>query len=63
MKKLFVTMVALLAVGFASAQGEIVTKFNEGGALFDERDPRYEKAAAEAKKAKILTWTGSKLVS
>jgi histidinol-phosphatase (PHP family) len=27
---------------------DIVTKFNEGGVLFDERDPKYEKAAAEA---------------
>ena len=30
MKKLFVTMCALLAVGFASAQSEIIAKFNEG---------------------------------
>lgn len=27
---------------------DIVTKFNEGGCLFDERDPRYENAAATA---------------
>ena len=30
MKKLFVTMFALLAVGFASAQSEVIAKFNEG---------------------------------
>ena len=30
MKKLFVTMCALLAVGFASAQSEVIAKFNEG---------------------------------
>lgn len=30
MKKLFVTLFALLAVGFASAQSEIIAKFNEG---------------------------------
>ena len=29
MKKLFVTMFALLAVGFASAQSEVIAKFNE----------------------------------
>ena len=38
MKKLFVTMVALLAVGFASAQGEIVTKFNEGAEAVKNKD-------------------------
>ena len=30
MKKLFVTMFALLAVGMASAQSEVIAKFNEG---------------------------------
>ena len=30
MKKLFVTMFALLAVGFASAQSEVIAKFNDG---------------------------------
>jgi tetratricopeptide (TPR) repeat protein len=30
MKKLFVTLFALLAVGFASAQSEVIAKFNEG---------------------------------
>ena len=30
MKKIFVTLFALLAVGFASAQSEIIAKFNEG---------------------------------
>ena len=30
MKKLFVTMCAILAVGFASAQSEVIAKFNEG---------------------------------
>ena len=30
MKKLFVTMCAFLAVGFASAQSEVIAKFNEG---------------------------------
>ena len=38
MKTLFVTMVALLAVGFASAQGEIVTKFNEGAEAVKNKD-------------------------
>ena len=38
MKKLFVTMFALLAVGFASAQGEIVTKFNEGAEAVKNKD-------------------------
>lgn len=30
MKRLFVTLFALLAVGFASAQSEVIAKFNEG---------------------------------
>ena len=38
MKKFFVTMFALLAVGFASAQGEIVTKFNEGAEAIKNKD-------------------------
>ena len=38
MKKFFVTMLALLAVGFASAQGEIVTKFNEGAEAIKNKD-------------------------
>ena len=38
MKKLFVTMIALLAVGFASAQSEVIAKFNEGAKAVQEKN-------------------------
>ena len=38
MKKLFVTMFALLAVGFASAQSEVIAKFNEGAKAVQEKN-------------------------
>ena len=38
MKKLFVTMLALLAVGFASAQNEIIDKFNQGATAYNAKD-------------------------
>ena len=38
MKKLFVTLFALLAVGFASAQSEIIAKFNEGAKAVQEKN-------------------------
>ena len=38
MKKLFVTMFALLAVGFASAQSEIIAKFNEGATAVQNKN-------------------------
>lgn len=38
MKKLFVTMCALLAVGVASAQSEIIAKFNEGGTAIQSKN-------------------------
>ena len=38
MKKLFVTMFALLAVGFASAQSEIIAKFNEGATAIQNKN-------------------------
>ena len=38
MKKLFVTMFALLAVGFASAQNEIIDKFNHGATAYNAKD-------------------------
>ena len=37
MRKLFVTMFALLAVGFASAQSEVIAKFNEGAKAVQEK--------------------------
>ena len=42
MKKLFVTMCALLAVGVASAQSEVIAKFNEGVTVSQNKD--YNKA-------------------
>ena len=38
MKKLFVTMFALLAVGFASAQSEVIAKFNEGATAIQSKN-------------------------
>lgn len=38
MKKLFVTLFALLAVGFASAQSEIIAKFNEGATALQNKN-------------------------
>ena len=38
MKKLFVTMCALLAVGVASAQSEVIAKFNEGATAIQGKD-------------------------
>ena len=38
MKKLFVTMFALLAVGFASAQSEVIAKFNEGATAVQNKN-------------------------
>ena len=38
MKKLFVTMFALLAVAAASAQGEVIVKFNEGAAALQSKN-------------------------
>jgi tetratricopeptide (TPR) repeat protein len=38
MKKLFVMMSALLAVGFASAQSEVIAKFNEGVAAVQNKN-------------------------
>ena len=38
MKKLFVSMFALLAVGFASAQSEVIAKFNEGAKAVQEKN-------------------------
>ncbi len=38
MKKLFVTMIALLAVGFASAQSEVIAKFNEGATAIQNKN-------------------------
>ena len=38
MKKLFVTMFALLAVGFASAQSEVIAKFNEGAKAVQDKN-------------------------
>ena len=38
MKKLFVTMCAFLAVGFASAQSEVIAKFNEGVAAVQNKN-------------------------
>ena len=38
MKKLFVTMCALLAVGFASAQSEVIAKFNEGATAIQNKN-------------------------
>ncbi len=38
MKKLFVTAFALLAVGFASAQSEIIAKFNEGATALQSKN-------------------------
>lgn len=38
MKKLFVTMLALLAVGFVSAQNEVITKFNEGATAIQNKN-------------------------
>ncbi len=38
MKKLFVTMLALLAVGFASAQSEVIAKYNEGAKALQSKN-------------------------
>ena len=38
MKKIFVTLFALLAVGFASAQSEIIAKFNEGATALQSKN-------------------------
>ena len=38
MKKLFVTLFALLAVGFASAQSEVIVKFNEGATALQNKN-------------------------
>ena len=38
MKKLFVTLFALLAVGAASAQSEVIAKFNEGAKAIQEKN-------------------------
>ena len=38
MKKLFITMFALLAVGFASAQSEVIAKFNEGATAIQNKN-------------------------
>ena len=38
MKKLFVTLFALLAVGFASAQSEVIVKFNEGATALQSKN-------------------------
>ena len=38
MKKLFVTICALLAVGFASAQSEVIAKFNEGATAIQNKN-------------------------
>ncbi len=38
MRKLFVTMFALLAVGMASAQDEVIAKFNEAAAAVNKKD-------------------------
>ena len=38
MKKLFVTLCALIAVGFASAQSEVIAKFNEGATAIQKKD-------------------------
>ena len=38
MKKLFVTLFALLAVGFASAQSEVIAKFNEGATAIQNKN-------------------------
>ena len=38
MKKLFVTICALFAVGFASAQSEVIAKFNEGATAIQNKN-------------------------